>query len=284
MYTWSPMRRHRSLCISWRSAPSQSLGGGEEGRCKCALTDFSETLQLIFSRQELLDQMKFPTPEQQEKLFRQLCAKHPNLYESTMRDRTKNRTIFVRETGDNFRGSSHTQTEQDSFSLLNLQQLVTSPAGQFVNGIWQSDESRATLSAHLSSTYSELEECVRNGFEATLPDGTVETFNVIVFYVADYSHKKEVLGRVAVNVKYGCIHCKRPINEWGNVSAPAAPILTTEEIVKLGEKAERHLGPTPDKTSSEYESFIIHTLDRPESHCSAASQQSVTWRALSIPY
>ena len=56
-------------------------------------------------------------------------------------------------------------------------------------------------------------------------------------------------------LRYGFIHCKWPINEWDNVSAPAALALTTEKTVKLGEKVERHLDPRPNKTTVEYEKF-----------------------------
>ena len=60
---------------------------------------------------------------------------------------------------------------------------------------------------------------------------------------------------LAVNGKYGSIHCKWPINEWDNVLAPAALALTTEKMAKLGETAERHLDPRPNKTTVEYEKF-----------------------------
>ena len=47
-----------------------------------------------------------------------------------------------------------------------------------------------------------------------------------------------IAGPSGAQCKVRCIHCKRPINEWSNVSAPPAPILTTEQMVKLGKKAE----------------------------------------------
>jgi len=227
---------------------------GDRDQCMCALTDFSETIKLIFSRAELYQEMRFPSPEQQKRVLEQLHSKYPALYSNTVRERMNHRTIFIRETGDNFRAAGRQQTEQDYFTILNLQQLITSPSGQFVNGIWRGQEGRAMLEKHLSATYCQMDNCVRNGITVTLPDGRVETFNVVVFYIADYSHKKEVLGRVAVNGKYGCIHCKKPIDQWGKLTPPAQ-VLTTKEMVDLGAKAQRELGPTPDKNSKAYEKF-----------------------------
>ena len=154
--------------------------------------------------------MKFPEPEQQKRLFKELYLKYPALYTNMVKHRPANRTIFPHETGDNFRAASHQQTKQDSFTILNLHQLITSPAGLIVNRLWQGTESRETLRNLLSATYDQISDCVRNGLKVSLLDGTTETFNVIVLYIADYSHKKEVLGRVGVNARYGCIHCKKP--------------------------------------------------------------------------
>ena len=61
-------------------------------------------------------------------------------------------------------------------------------------------------------------------------------------------------------LRYGFIHCKWPINEWDNVSAPAALALTTEKTAKLGEKVERHLDQRPNKTTVEYEKVSPCTL------------------------
>ena len=53
------------------------------------------------------------------------------------------------------------------------------------------------LQGHLRATYAELDDCVHHGVDVTLPDGTRENFNVVVFYCADLGHKTEVLGRVS---------------------------------------------------------------------------------------
>ena len=70
--------------------------------------------------------------------------------------------------GDNFRSVSRQPTEQDSFSLLNLVDLVGSPYGQFLNGLWKGKESRANLQAHLKGTYKELDSAVRQGVKIKL--------------------------------------------------------------------------------------------------------------------
>ena len=102
--------------------------------------------------------MKFPEPEQQKRLFKDLHLKYPALYTNMVKHRPANQTIFLRETGDNFRAAVHQQTEQDSFTILNLHQLITSPAGQIVNGLLRSAESQETLRNHLSATYDQISE------------------------------------------------------------------------------------------------------------------------------
>ena len=222
--------------------------------CMCALADFKETLQQIFSCQDLVNEMRFPEPAQQKRLFEQLHTKFPALYGKMLRERPDHRTIFLRETGDNFRGAGRQPTEQDSFTVLNIPRLISSPAGQFVNGIWRGPETRELLDRHMAGTYHQMQEAVLNGVHLTLPDGSTETFNVVVFYVADYGHKHNILGRVQVNASYGCPHCKKPQSQWG-IIAPPSPTLTTQEMQRLGEKGLRTLGPSPDKDSPEYKAF-----------------------------
>ena len=82
----------------------------------------------------------------------------------------------------------------------------------------------------------------------------METFNVIVMYVSDLGHKKELLGRVQCTAKYGCPHCKKSRPDWSSMAGSAAPISMTE-MVNIGKKAERKLGVDPDKDSSSYTTF-----------------------------
>ena len=202
---------------------SVSVDCGDRRHCMCAMADFQETMQHIFACKALLDEMQFPEPAQQARLFQQLYSSFPDLYERNMTERPNNRTIFLRETGDNFLSSGRQQTEQDSFTLLNLRRLITSPTGQFVNGLWRGPKTRELIERHMRATYASMEESIRNGLTVTLPDGTVETFNVVVFYIADYGHKKEVLGRVSVTGKFGCPHCQKPLLQWGKVTPCQRP-------------------------------------------------------------
>ena len=256
-------KRKNIFCASYKetkkTVEAMEIGSvtgscSDRQQCMCALTNFKETLQLILSKSELVSSMSFPTPEQQKNLLEQLYAKYPTLYENAARNRPDNRTIFLRETGDNFRAAGKHQTQQDSFTILNMRHLITSPAGQVLNGLWRGPESRDMLKRHLLATYKEMADCVQNGLTVTQEDGTVEIFNVVVFYVADYSHKKEVLGRAAVTAKFGCPHCKKPLNQWGKLISPAS-VLSVEEMVTLGAKAERELGTSPDKDSTQYANF-----------------------------
>lgn len=224
---------------------------GLPGSCMCATTDFTETMKLVLACKKLVDAMTFPDVEQNRRLLKLLYDKHPALYGNAFHQRCENRTLLIRETGDNFRTAGKKKTEQDSFNILNLRKLVSSPFGQFINGIWHGPETRQLLKAHLTATYQELDECVRHGLTATLPDGTRETFNVVVFYVADLGHKTEVLGRVATTAKYGCPHCCKPSDDWSKLGS-AGKILTTQDLVAFGKKAHCELGDEPEKGTARY--------------------------------
>ena len=146
------------------------------------------------TKQGALRSNDIPTPDQSVRLLQSMCDKFPSLYRHSLQDRPEKRVLLIRETGDNFRGADRRKIEQDSFSILNIKSLITSPPGQFVNGLWCGPESRKFLKGHLSGTYQELDDCVRNGLAVTLPDGRLEIFNVVVFYVADLAHKTRNLG------------------------------------------------------------------------------------------
>ena len=154
---------------------------GLPGDCMCASSDFKETMSLVLSCKELYSAMRVPTEEQSVRLLKAMHEKYPELYEESLSQRPNHRILLIRETGDNFRGVARQKTEQDSFNIMNLTGLLTSPLGQFVNGIWRGPETRTYLKAHLTSTYRQLDECVRHGLLVTLPDGTEEHYNVLSF-------------------------------------------------------------------------------------------------------
>ena len=43
------------------------------------------------------------------------------------------RTIFLRETGDNFRGAARYPTEQTLYAILNMKMMLNNPYGQFIS-------------------------------------------------------------------------------------------------------------------------------------------------------
>ena len=70
--------------------------------------------------------------------------------------------------------------------------------------MWRGPETRSYIEAHVKSHYDEVMSAVRNGLPLTLADGTMKTFNVIAFLVADLSHLKESLGKCSCTSIFGC--------------------------------------------------------------------------------
>ena len=119
---------------------------------------------------------------------------------------------FFRQTGDNFR-SFHLPTQQMSFSILNINELVNSPSGQILQCLWRGPEDATFIEAHCLGMFQSLEKLSKEGVTLNIPanddqPSVVETFNVVIFYVADLPHLTKVLGRVSTNAMYGCWHCK----------------------------------------------------------------------------
>ena len=102
----------------------------------------------------------FMKEDHQLKLKEYLVSKDPILYKNF---NSSKRTLFLRETGDNFRAAGRYPTEQTSFSLMNLKTLSNSPNGQFISTLWRGSESRENLDSHVLDHYKELENLVRNG-------------------------------------------------------------------------------------------------------------------------
>ena len=76
-----------------------------------------ETLKLIVPTKELLQHFIFVDPELQKNLFQHLKSKNSYLYNNL--DSSK-RTIFLRDTGDNFRATKHFPTEQMSLPTVHI--------------------------------------------------------------------------------------------------------------------------------------------------------------------
>lgn len=120
-----------------------------------------------------------------------LISKDEDLYHNF--DSNKKNHI-LRDIGDNFRAASKYPTEQTSFSVLNIEELITCPYGQFISTLWRGMESRETLRTHVSRIYNELTDLVKYGVDLTVGDKK-EHFNIAVISVADLSFTKEMLGK-----------------------------------------------------------------------------------------
>lgn len=75
----------------------------------------AETLNFIFKSKDLFDRMKFIETSKQDELFKYLKGENQSLYGNLDSDL---RTIFLRQTGDNFRAAKHFPTEQLFFNVL----------------------------------------------------------------------------------------------------------------------------------------------------------------------
>ena len=103
----------RSYCDNLHVGTIIDIHSNNTPECPCmgVKTNLRETLQLIVSTEKLFKLFHFPTETQQEKLFGFLKRKDRNLYKNMDQSR---RTIFIRDTGDNFRASAKMPTEQTS--------------------------------------------------------------------------------------------------------------------------------------------------------------------------
>ena len=88
--------------------------------------EIDETLQKVVANNELFSKFSFLPEDRQILVFDILKGKDGILYKNLD---SKKRTLFLRETADNFRGSAKQPTEQSSYSILNLTEMVNSPYG-----------------------------------------------------------------------------------------------------------------------------------------------------------
>ena len=148
-------------------------------------------------------------------------------------------------------------TEQTSFSIINMMKLVNSPYGQFVSTLWKGKESRAMIKTHVSAHYEELEDTVKNGVTLSV-DGVITKFNVIVFFIADLSFMKDVIGQSSSTSTYGCFHCKLPLQRWNLPGPKVGESKMVKEMAKVGETALEQLGETPDRDSAAFKKFQMN--------------------------
>ena len=214
-------------------------------------TNIVQTLQKIIDSKGLYDKFQFLSFDHQQTLQGFLLEKNHELYRSY---NPNEKTIFLRDTADNFRACAKMPTEQTSFSILNIPQLLNSPNGQFISTLWRGEESRKNFDINVMATYQALHSIVTNGVTLLL-DGEYTYFNVIVFLVADLSCVKELLGRCSVNHSLGCFYCNLPSEQWDVLPQKFGTLHSLGDLEKMGAAAEEALGKYPDKYSSKYKTI-----------------------------
>ena len=218
--------------------------------CMCASTSLQDTLQKIMDS-ELYCLTSFLDVPQQRHFLKHLKERDSDLYSSLQIER---RTLFLRQTGDNFRAAARYPTEQVSFSVLNMMKMVNSPHGQFINCLWRGSESREGLLLHLSAYLADLENVVKNGIQLSV-NGVLETFNVVVFVCTDLGFMEKLLGKCSTTSMFGCFWCSKQLKSWSDDRHDIAKPQTIREMVNNGEKALKELGNNPSRTSAKFVKF-----------------------------
>ena len=243
----------RGYCNELVVGEVKNMHSNNEKYCPCMgiTCNVFETLQLIVSNEKLFKLFYFQTEEEQNLSFKFLKEKNKILYRNLDE---KKRTIIIRVTGDNFRASARMPTEQTSFSIINIRELLNCPYGQFITTLWRGSESREMIETHLSVFFDEVIELVQNGVTLNI-DSKEEQFNVICFFVADLCFVKDVIGQCTCTSLYGCYHCTLKSSEWISAVKKKGNPKTIEAITKFGVEAVRVLGKNPDKSSAAYTNF-----------------------------
>ena len=187
----------------------------EKNACECMGygSSLNDSLQQMVNNDLVYNKLEFLTEEKQKKLGDFLKLNDPKLYKNF---NYSEKTLFLRETADNFRGSARQPTEQSSYSIMNLKDLLSSPYGQIISTLWRGSESRKNFDSHVLAHYKEVKNAVENGVTLHV-NGSDEFFNIVVFLVADLSCVKELLGRCSVSHTYGCFYCNLNSNDWDAV-------------------------------------------------------------------
>ena len=216
----------------------------------CAVTSLHETLPHIVSS-ELFKKFEFKTVDEQQNLFRFLKERNSTLFKSL--DPTK-RTIFLRQTGDNFRACARLPTEQISFSILNIKTMVNNPYGQFINALWRGSESRNGLEIHIQDVLHELDKIAEEGIQLNV-NGDVEHFNVIVFLVTDIGLLEKLLGKCSSTSMFGCFWCDKKKDDWDKPKRPEGKPQEIDDMLIDGNKALAELGKDPNRKCTKFTKF-----------------------------
>ena len=154
----------KSLDVGRVQATGEACAGkttGEDASEQCFVWDLEDTLKRLMAQEPIVKHLNFPTTEQQTNLFQQLSEKRPDVYNNLD---ARKRTLFLRQTGDNYRAALKRQkTQQMSFCLLNIKELVSSPLGQHVLACWRGGETHAVLKSHMEADFETLERLCKDG-------------------------------------------------------------------------------------------------------------------------
>ena len=244
----------RDYCNSLDIGIVKHIVHSELCACMGVYTEFQDTLQQIVCTETLFCKFKFLTTEQQTKLYEYLKGQDNDLYKNF--DPYK-RTIFIRTTGDNFRAAGKFPTEQTSFSVLNIAEMVNNPYGQFISSLWRGAESRNMLKSHVSVHHKELAHAVKNGISLFV-NNHEEVFNVLAFFVADLCYVKDIIGHCQCTSTYGCFHCVMPKHEWVDSKRKTAKSKVISTMVKYGVDSLKVLGEDPNRDSKEFKAFQLN--------------------------
>lgn len=230
--------------------------GHQDGVCQSdcffVYCSMRELLSTILKTKELFKFMTFPDFGEQKPFIDFLMKKDPLLYSSL---KSNQRTIFLRATGDNFRASKKFPTEQISFNIMNITNLLNSPYGQFIMSLFRGSESKDSIELHCKRNFQELDHLLKSGIEITFSEDKIERFNVVIFFVADLGLVKEVIGKCSSTGKFGCYRCVKKIDDWHAKPCVLAQAQTVQQFKKLGELAESVLGKNPNRNESKFKTF-----------------------------
>ena len=203
--------------------------------CYSATTSLQETLQLIASS-DMFKRFEFKSLDQQQRLATFLKTRNNDLFKTFDPEK---RTIFLRQTGDNFRACAKMPTEQVSVAILNVSQMVNNPYCQYINGLWKGSETREGVEYHMKVYLKDLDKVSKEGVDLMI-DNQLEHFNVLLFLVTDIGLLEKILGKCSSTSLYGCFWCDKVKNDWDNLYKPKGKQQSVKEMTTNGQKGKPH--------------------------------------------
>ena len=68
------------------------------------------------------------------------------------------------------------------------------PYGQFITSLWHGKETRTSIKDHASKYHTDMLSLLPNGFDFMVPNGTIESMNIIPILCADLAFIKDLIG------------------------------------------------------------------------------------------